>query len=101
LAQCTISSFFDPFLSQGPPASCRHATDDNYLVGIRKFMSRRRSGGTSVPPSDASAFNWIGHTFDHSDLDGQTYNVALGEFNNNVSVANRFGFRPGGGGRLG
>jgi hypothetical protein len=42
----------------------------------------------------ASGFNWISHTFDHSDLDGQTYSFALGEFNNNINVANQFGLRP-------
>ena len=42
----------------------------------------------------ASGFNWISHTFDHSDLDGQTYSFALGEFNNNINVSNQFGLRP-------
>jgi hypothetical protein len=41
-----------------------------------------------------SGFNYISHTFDHADLDGETYSFALSELNNNTNVANQFVLRP-------
>ena len=42
----------------------------------------------------AGGFNWISHTRDHADLDGQSYDFALREFNDNINISNQFGLRP-------
>ena len=66
-----------------------------YHIGVQRRRARApATRSRSERSRSPSGFNWISHTFDHADLDGQSYNFALGEFNNNINVANQFALRP-------